>query len=151
MMNEAVVVPPFPRGVLFGAAGLVVLTILSAGAARLTGARQERPVAAVLASRDLRFEDRADGAVTVVDAQSGRTVDVLAPGTNGFVRASLRSLAKRRAFDGQSSQVFHLTALADGRLTLDDPATGNPIELEAFGETNEAAFARLLTAGTRAP
>jgi hypothetical protein len=31
-------------------------------------------------------------------------------------------------------------------LTLDDPATGRHIELEAFGSTNTAVFGRLLTA-----
>lgn len=150
-MHEVGTVPPFPRGALLGAAALVGLTIVSAGSARLLGARQERPVASVLMARDLRFADRADGSVAVLDATTGGTIDILAPGTNGFIRASLRSLAKRRQFDGDSSEVFHLAALSDGRLTLDDPATGNPIELEAFGQTNEAAFARLLTDGTPTP
>lgn len=150
-MHEVGTVPPFPRGALLGAAALVGLTIVSAGSARYLGARQDRPVAAVVMARDLHFTDRADGSVVVLDAQTGGIVDILAPGTNGFIRASLRSLAKRRQFDGDTSQVFHLAALSDGRLTLDDPATGNPIELEAFGQTNEAAFARLLTEGRATP
>jgi putative photosynthetic complex assembly protein len=33
---------------------------------------------------------------------------------------------------------------ANGRLTLDDPATGWTVELTAFGSDNEAAFAALL-------
>ena len=32
------------------------------------------------------------------------------------------------------------------RLTLEDPTTGRKVEMEAFGITNEEAFARLLTA-----
>ncbi|MCW6507310.1 photosynthetic complex assembly protein PuhC [Lichenifustis flavocetrariae] len=148
-MSQTQSIQPFPRGALLGAAALVGITIVSAGTARLVGLKQPHPVAAVLAARDLRFEDKADGSIVVVDAGSGQTVDTLPPGSNGFIRASLRSLAKRRQFDGNMSQVFHITAWSDGRLTLDDPSTGNPIELEAFGETNEAAFAKLLHVGSQ--
>ena len=140
---------PFPRGALIGAGALVALTMTSAATARLLGLKQERPVATVLAARDLRFSDQPDGGVAVEDADTGRIVSVLAPGSNGFIRASLRSLAKRRQFGGDASDVFHLTAWSDGRLTLDDPTVDNPIELEAFGETNERAFANLL--GTEKP
>ena len=146
-MHQANTAPPFPRIALFGAVALVGMTIVSAGASRLLGQRQPRPVAQVLMARDLTFNDRSDGSVAVIDASNGGLVDVLAPGTNGFIRASLRSLGSRRRLSGDTNQVFHLAALSDGRLTLDDPTTGNPIELEAFGETNEAAFARLLTDG----
>lgn len=149
-MQEANTAPPFPRVALLGAAALVGLTIVSAGASRLLGERQPRPVAQVIMARDLQFEDRKDGSVAVIDAGSGVLVDTLAPGSNGFIRASLRSLASRRRFDGDTNQVFHLAALSDGRLTLDDPTTGNPIELEAFGQTNEEAFARFLTDGSPA-
>lgn len=139
---------PFPRGALLGAAAMVGLALLSASTARLLGLKQQHPVSTVLAARDLRFADQTDGSVTVLDAGTGRTVSVLAPGSNGFIRASLRSLAKRRQFGGEESQVFHLTAWSDGRLTLDDPTADNPIELEAFGETNEMAFAQLLAKET---
>ncbi len=148
-MSEAPVSTPFPRGALIGAGGLILLTILAAGVSRFTGGPVSHPTGAALMSRDLRFEDQADGGVLVRDARDGSTVDVLAPGTNGFIRASLRSIAKRRRFDGEPSDVFHLTAWADGRLTLDEPVTGSLIELEAFGQTNEMSFARLLTAGTQ--
>ncbi len=39
---------------------------------------------------------------------------------------------------------FRLSAWSDGRLTLEDPATGRAVDLEAFGPTNEATFVRLL-------
>lgn len=148
-MSAAQIGRPFPRGALLGAAALVGLTLVSASTARLLGLKQPHPVSTVLAARDLRFADQPDGSVTVLDAGTGRTFSVLAPGSNGFIRASLRSLAKRRQFGGEESQVFHLTAWSDGRLTLDDPTADNPIELEAFGETNEMAFAKLL--GTETP
>jgi putative photosynthetic complex assembly protein len=39
---------------------------------------------------------------------------------------------------------FRLTLWHDGRLVLDDPATGRHVDLRAFGTTNRNAFARLL-------
>jgi putative photosynthetic complex assembly protein len=41
---------------------------------------------------------------------------------------------------------FRLALHADGRLTLEDPATSRTIELQAFGPANSGAFARLLPA-----
>lgn len=136
----------FPRGALFGAAALIGLTIVSATAARLTSDGPARPQGTVLVQRDLRFEDRPDGSIAVLDARDGQAIDTLAPGTNGFIRASLRSLASRRRFNHDSNDIWHVVAWADGRLTLDDRESGGVIDLEAFGQTNEMAFARLLTA-----
>ena len=66
-------------------------------------------------------------------------------GEQGFIRGILRSMARQRRGEGLSAaQPFHLVAWADGRITLDDPATGERIELEAFGPTNAAVFATLL-------
>jgi putative photosynthetic complex assembly protein len=109
-------------------------------------------VSAPVESRELRFEDRDDGAVAVYEAADGATVDVLAPGTNGFVRGVMRGLARERKRQEIGQQPpFRLTRWADGRLTLDDTATGRRIELAAFGPTNTGAFARLLHAGEAAP
>ncbi len=138
----------FPRGALLGAAALIGLSILAAGAARLTSDGPARPKGAVVMQRDLRFEDRPDGGIAVFDAADGHAVDTLAPGTNGFIRASLRSLASRRKFNGDGNDVWRVTAWSDGRLTLDDRESGGVIDLEAFGQTNEMAFARLLPLGS---
>lgn len=79
------------------------------------------------------------------DAHGGEVVTVLQPGTNGFIRATLRGLGRARRLEGIGPDApFHLTAWKDGRLTLDDPTTGRRVDLEAFGITNETAFARLL-------
>lgn len=139
---------PFPRGALFGAAALVLLALLSVTAARLSGVGvMEMPAAAPVQSRDLRFEDRASGAVAVFDARDDRVVEVLAPGTNSFVRGVLRGLARDRMLREIGSRPpFRLTRWADGRLSIEDPTTGRRIDLGAFGPTNAAAFARLLTA-----
>jgi putative photosynthetic complex assembly protein len=48
--------------------------------------------------------------------------------------------------EGDLDTPFRLTDWTDGRLTLEDRSTGRSVELRAFGATNAAAFARLLTA-----
>jgi len=56
-------------------------------------------------------------------------------------------LARTRRSEGIGSEdPFHLASWSDGRLTLDDPATGRHLELEAFGSLNTEVFGRLLTA-----
>ncbi len=139
---------PFPQAPLMGAAALIAFALLLTASARLTGNGPSRPTAAALVERDLRFEDHADGSITVIDDRDGRTIDVIAPATNGFLRATLRGMALRRKFSGDTRVVFHLAAWADGRLTLGEPGSDHLIELEAFGRTNELAFARLLTQGS---
>ncbi len=142
---------PFPRGTLLAASALVGVVILAAVAGRMTGIGVVTTPAQVAAeARDLRFADRADGAVVVYEARSGAVVEVLAPGTNGFVRGVLRGLAReRRSLDIGPEPAFTLARSRAGTLSLTDQATGRRISLDAFGPTNAGAFARLL--GAAAP
>jgi putative photosynthetic complex assembly protein len=137
----------FPRGALLGAAALMTLAIVAAGAARLTGfGTSHVPYGVPLESRALRFADRSDGAVVISEADSGRVVDVASPGTNGFLRSTMRGLARdRKRQDLGAEAPFRLTRWADGRLSLRDEATGRSIDLGAFGPTNAAVFAHLMT------
>ena len=142
---------PFPKGALASGGLLVGCALLAAVAGRLGAADPGPPPSAPVAARDLHFVDRPDGAIAVLDA-AGAPVDVAEPGTNGFLRGALRGMArerKRRDFGPEAP--FRLTAWADGRLTLDDAATGRRLELQAFGATNAAVFARLLTKGEGVP
>lgn len=126
--------------------GAVALALAAAVVGSITGPTAEPETGRALASRDLRFEDRADGAVLIYDARAASPFDVV-QGENGFLRGTLRGLARTRRSEGlDSAEPFHLAAWSDGRLTLDDPATGRHVELEAFGSTNAAVFARLLPA-----
>jgi putative photosynthetic complex assembly protein len=99
-----------------------------------------------VASRSLRFVDRADGAVVIHDVRAGRIAAVIEPGEEtGFVRGVLRGLARDRKMRGIGDQPpFTLTLWRDGQLSLTDSATGRSIELTAFGSSNRAAFAALL-------
>ena len=67
---------------------------------------------------------------------------VVAPGTNGFLRGVLRGLARERKLERSAIEPpFRLTRWADGRLSLEDPATGRRIDdLEAFGPTNDGGL-----------
>ncbi|WP_198374997.1 photosynthetic complex assembly protein PuhC [Neoroseomonas rubea] len=105
---------------------------------------------AVRAERAFHATDRDDGAVVLTDAATGGVVLVVAPGEDGFVRGTLRGLAReRRARDLGPQVPFRLIAWGDGRLTLDDTATGRRLDLLAFGQTQAEAFARLLPIGEK--
>lgn len=135
-----------PRPVLIGAGlllgGAIALSLL----AQTSGiGRVALPTAAPLASLELRFADRADGAVTVYAGRGDEVIAVLAPESNGFIRGVMRGLARSRKLSEIGPQVpFTLTRWNDGRLSLRDRATGNEVELTAFGPTNAGAFEALL-------
>lgn len=145
-MSDPLADRPFPRGALFGVAALLGITILAVSAARLSDVgKTQMPETAAVESRELRFADRADGAVEVIDADSVKTIEVFSPGTHGFVRGVMRGLARERRLHEIGAQPpFRLTRWADGRLSLDDPTTGRRIDLAAFGPVNAASFAQLL-------
>lgn len=134
-----------PGGLLFAMAGLVLASLVAVAAVRWSGTDIHTPDAGAALTRSLHFEDRADGSVAVIDAASGHEIERV-QGEAGFLRGALRALTReRRMRDLGPGAAFELVGRADGRLTLHDPATGVRIDLESFGPTNAAAFARLLT------
>ena len=134
-----------PKGLLIAMAALVLIALVGTAAVRLSGAVIRSPDASAVATRSLRFEDRADGSVAVLDGRTGLELERV-QGEAGFLRGALRAMAReRRKRDLGSEAPFDLIGRADGRLTLSDPATGERIDLESFGSTNAATFARLLT------
>jgi putative photosynthetic complex assembly protein len=147
-MSDAHNTAPFPRSILIIAGTVVALTIMTAAIGRLTGAADSSPTAAAVASRELLFRDRPDGGVAIYDASdTSAPISIAAPETNGFLRATMRGLARQRIRQDASHDIpFRLTEWADGRLTLVDPTTGRRVEMEAFGMSNEEVFAKLLTA-----
>jgi putative photosynthetic complex assembly protein len=129
-------------------AGLAIIC----GALLLVGGRQpssievrgfEQPAA----ERLVHFEDGADGSVVIRDAGNSAVLARFPVAEGGFVRGSIRALARERRQEGQGRETpFRLAAWSDGQLTLDDAATGRRIDLTAFGATNAGVFSRLLTA-----
>lgn len=133
-------------------AALVLSSLIGVGLVRLGGlSAQQQPDAATLAVRQLRFEDRDDGGIEVRDARSGALLDTVAPGTNGFLRSTMRGLVRERKRQGLGPETpFELLGRSDGRLTLVDPGTGRRVDLESFGPNNSAVFARLMRPATGA-
>ena len=128
------------------ACGLVLASIAVVAAVRLSGAPISVPDAPAVATRELRFIDQPDGSIAIVDVRDSRVVDSVV-GQSGFIRGTLRGLARERKRQGiGAEQPFTLIAHTDGRLTLMDKATGRRIDLESFGPTNAGQFARLLNA-----
>lgn len=129
---------------------LLVLALGTVAASRITGvgASTAEP-AARLEVREYRFEDRPDGGIAILEP-GGRLAETVAPGENGFLRGTMRGLARERKRSGLGPEIpFQLVSYADGRFTLEDPATGRSIDLRSFGATNAAVFVRLM-AGPRA-
>ncbi len=143
--------PFLPRKAIYAVAALIGFSLVAVTAARIAGLpTRDAETSPIVQSLDLRFEDRRDGAVMVYDATDGSLVSELPPATNGFIRGVLRSLVReRRSHDQGADAPFRVARHQDGRLTLEDLATGRSIELRAFGPTNEGAFAALLLARPR--
>jgi putative photosynthetic complex assembly protein len=134
----------FPQWILYCVAGILTFSLLSVGLVRITGNGPDQRAAASTVKRALVFQDQKDGSVRVQDGVTGQTLTVL-HGEQGFVRGALRALSRERYSRGIGSEwPFEVIARVDGRVTLFDPSTGQKVELESFGPTNVAEFARFL-------
>jgi len=143
-----------PRGTLILAGTLAAFTLTLTAVYRIAGVppsastqlfRGQNGITEV-ESRNLRFTDRADGAVVITDVDTGEVAHIVKPGTqSGFIRAVMRGLARDRRMRGIDDQPpFKLTLWKDGELSLTDSATGRATEMTAFGHSNRANFAALL-------
>jgi putative photosynthetic complex assembly protein len=135
--------PIVPPAVLAGAGALLLAALAMTGAVSL--GLMPRSAVPDAQQRSLRFADRADGAVVISDAASGATVKVIGFGEGGFVRATMRRMARARAAAGIGAQPpFTLVRWDNGALTLRDPATGRSAEIHGFGADHSRAFAEML-------
>ena len=142
MMNR----PNLPRLPLLGIVALIGFAVVAALIGRQTQSAAAAPTAVRIAERDLLFFDREDGAV-LVEAPADRHVVQVFQGEQGFLRGVLRGFARTRRLSHLGPDLpFRLARWSDGRLTLDDPATKEHVELMAFGPSNSAVFAPLLEA-----
>ena len=135
-----------PRAVLIGAGLLLLLVTLAAATSRLTGVGATRVAdSPAVAVRHLLFADATNGSLLISDAKSGTLVAEVVAGEGNFIRGTMRGLARERKRNGIGIEpAFVLSGRADGRLTLEDPATGRRVDLEVFGPTNAAEFVRLM-------
>ena len=124
--------------------GFLALTLAAvAWQSQLGGGPVAAETPSVQWQRSLRFEDRPNGDIAVLDATTQREVAHF-QGEQGFLRGSLRALARERQRSGMGPLApFELTGHVDGRITLRDTATGQRIALESFGPTNSAVFSQL--------
>lgn len=138
--------PVISRPILITVMLMVTATVIGAAWSSYTkGDSLDLPESTVLVARDLVFKDRDDGAVVVSEA--GQQVLVFEAGSGGFIRGTLRALARQRQLGNiGSEEPFRLVHWADGRLSLIDPATKGRIEINAFGRDNLDAFAEILDA-----
>lgn len=139
---------PFPRGILIAIASLIAFTILAVAIARLTGYDpSQAPLSPAVAVRDLSFVEVGQGDLAVHDAATGALLETVPSDKNGFIRGLLRTLAReRRMHRVDADGPFRLSLRENGQFTLEDQTTGFFIDLRAFGQTNEAAVGRFLSA-----
>ena len=136
-----------PRGILIGAALLVAFAIATTLFGRVSDiGTLHMPAATAVQTLSLQFEDRDDGSVAVHDATDGAVIYVVNPGVGGFIRATMRGMARERRRSNIGEQPpFLLTRWSDGTISLVDKTTERSIDLDAFGATNAWAFAQLFT------
>jgi putative photosynthetic complex assembly protein len=143
-MSEIVSHNALPRAAVIALSVLLAGVMLSVATVRLSGVDVREPDAPTLVSRSLRFEDTPESNVAVIDAKTGAVIEIV-KGEAGFLRGSLRALSRERMKRSiGNGPAFELIGRTDGRLTLEDPATGERLDLESFGPTNAAVYARLL-------
>ncbi|MBB1077463.1 photosynthetic complex assembly protein PuhC [Rhodoferax sp. 4810] len=120
--------------------GFLILVLALVAFARFQGLGWTVQDAPVLWERALVFVDTPEGNISARDFSDSKEV-ALFKGEQGFLRGTLRALARERKMRGIGSEApFVVLAHTDGRLTLTDPSTSQRIDLESFGPTNSAIF-----------
>ena len=112
MRNDGFRAASFPLAPLVGAAALVVIALLGVAAFRVSGLETTRVAdSPVVSQGEFRFEDQDDGSILVLAGRDGVVIDTVAPGTNGFLRGTLRGLARERRRQGIGpAEPFHLVS-----------------------------------------
>jgi putative photosynthetic complex assembly protein len=86
-----------PKGMGVAVLSVILLTFTWVAFISLQGHDIREPDAPTQQMRQLRFEDRADGSIAVIEFTSGQQIDSVV-GESGFVRGVLRGLAQERRF-----------------------------------------------------
>lgn len=133
---------------LAGAAAVVVLSVVIAMNFIGTQTVDLTLKRTAVLTRPLIFRDAPDGAIAVYDQGAGEPFIVLPRQGNTFMASALRLLGQSRQLRSKAGPEapFILTLWSDGKMSLSDPATGDTLELAAYGPTNAKTFAQLLPA-----
>jgi len=136
----------FPKGVLIGAALLLVFAAAAVVFGQVTGIGViKHKVGSPVAIRDVTITRGAEDTVIVTDARNGTQIATYERDTGGFVRGSLRAFERMRMVAKVSETApYRIIKWEAGTVSLSDTATGERIYLEAFGKDNAAAFETLL-------
>lgn len=138
--------PSFPRLPLYSAFALIAFAIAAIAFGERTGIGTVRtetgtPVDMI----DLTLSQEPGDRVVVKEAASGRVIADFGPGEGGFIRGSIRGLARMRMVaEAEADAPYRLIKWNSGALTFSDTATGQRIHLNAFGPDQVAAFEKLL-------
>lgn len=133
-----------PKGLLVAMCLFALSGLAIASYASLTGGPRAGVPATAEPVRERSLILRGDSAqaVTVLNAADGSLLVDLPRG--GFVTVVQNAVTTARLRYGvDQSLPVRLVEYANGRLVLEDAATGTSIELYAFGSDNKAAFERL--------
>ncbi len=138
---------PFPRLQLAAVATVLGGALLCASFAKFNGyGASPAPLATPSTSIAMTFTDMPDGSVAVRNGANQLIASIPAR-AGGFIRSTMRVLATERARRNIGpAQAFTVTSEPDGTFDLTDPATGETLDLSAFGPTNETQFANLFFA-----
>jgi putative photosynthetic complex assembly protein len=143
--------PIFPHKPMIAVFAALAMLVVVVGGMRLSGfeAQSLKPTVAPDETLVLKVEDGNEGRVVVSDVESGRVIKTFHRGEGSFLRATFRALVNDRKRKGASMQEdFRLErheAESGNQFYLIDGATGRAISLNAFGPTNTAVFAALMS------
>ena len=132
------------------APALIIAAVLGLAAAIVIGEWRDGTLGSqrVVEIRSVVFDPQADGTLAVhLTSATGQATRIDLPSSSeGFVATLAKSLNReRRRYDVADGLPFQLLRFDTGRLMLKDPVIGTEVRLEAFGPSNVAAFAQLLS------
>jgi putative photosynthetic complex assembly protein len=133
-----------PKGLLRGMLALVAVALLLTTYAVVTDRPHEGVPAAgaVKAERMIVLQGGDAQAVTVLNPDGSLLMDLP---HGGFITVVQNAMAfSRSKHNVDLTLPVRLVEYTNGRLAIEDPATGWSVELYAFGGDNEAAFRKLL-------
>lgn len=136
-----------PKVLIRAMLALVLATLAIVTFARVTDRPlvSTPPVSPVKAEALLILDADATSGAATVRLPDGSILSELGPQEGGFIAGMNRVIVRERTKNrvAQGAPIL-LQAFENGRMAIVDPETGWSADLMGFGESNAAAFARLL-------